>query len=177
MAESFLQNAQLTGLDRQARRTEILRAKQFAALDSRVTALEAEVTDWESFTPVWSGYTRGNGTTVAYKRRVGQNLELVIEETLGSTSSMGTAILTLPDSLSFASWYGTSLHPMGFVSLVEAGVGTTMGTARVDSGGGLAVRFLNVAASEVQNAGISSTAPFTWGTGDILRLHVSMPVQ
>lgn len=43
MAESFLQNAQLTGLDRQARRTEILRAKGEAALEARIAALEAGV--------------------------------------------------------------------------------------------------------------------------------------
>lgn len=41
MAETFLNNAQLSGLDRNARRAEILRAKNFNALEARVADLEA----------------------------------------------------------------------------------------------------------------------------------------
>lgn len=45
MAETFLQNAQLTGLDRAARRTEILRAKETAALTDRVATNETDIAE------------------------------------------------------------------------------------------------------------------------------------
>lgn len=43
-----------------------------------------------SFTPTFSSYTRGNGTSVAYYMRVNKLVYVYCEETLGSTSSMGT---------------------------------------------------------------------------------------
>lgn len=63
MSETFLNKAQLTGLTRDARRTEILRARGFAALDTRTTALEAATTPttWTdvTFSNSWVNYGLG----------------------------------------------------------------------------------------------------------------------
>ena len=50
-----------------------------------------------SFTPSFAAYTRGNGTSVAYYMRVNKLVYVYVEETLGTTSSMGTQpTLNLP---------------------------------------------------------------------------------
>lgn len=73
MPESFLNNAQLTGLSADARRTEIMRAKGIAALDTRVTAVESltDPTTWTAvtFTNSWVNY--GSGRQAAQYRKIG----------------------------------------------------------------------------------------------------------
>ena len=114
-----------------------------------------------SFTPTWSGYTRGNGTTIAKYVRVNKLVYVYVEETLGSTSSVtGELILTLPltaaDAVSANGQIlfrkpGTVANPGGYLPLT-----TTTISLRIFSVSGLTVALGTT----------SSTAPFTWATGD-----------
>ena len=97
MAETFLQNAQLTGLDRAARRTEILRAKQIALLEARIADLETLTTPsaWTdvSFQNSWVNY--GLGEQNVQYRKIG---DLVYLRGVMKSGTVGVAYpgFTLP---------------------------------------------------------------------------------
>jgi hypothetical protein len=93
MSETFLNKAQLTGLSRDARRTEILRAKGIAELDGRVTDLEALTTPtaWTNATLLGTWTTSG-GQVTQY-RKVGDEVQVRFHVAPGVS---GTAVFTLP---------------------------------------------------------------------------------
>lgn len=95
MPETFLNNAQLTGLSADARRTEILRARGFAALeaqlsalDVRLTAVEAVVTPtaWTAPTLLNSWVDYGGGYQTIQYRKVG---DMVQVRGLGKNGTIG----------------------------------------------------------------------------------------
>lgn len=114
-----------------------------------------------SFTPTWTNYTRGNGTTIAKYVQVNKLVYVYIEETLGSTSSVtGDLTLTLP--LTAAS----ALSVNGQVLLRKVGVQQNVGGFSANSTTTVFVRTYSVSGTQVQLGTISATVPFTWGSND-----------
>lgn len=124
-------------------------------------------TDWFDFTPTFSNFTLGNGSSGGRWRRVGSfTIELRAQLILGSTSSVtGTLGLTLPASLSGQGSAGTQLVA-ALGRDVSASTGYT-GLAKLQSGGGTTLNEIYGPSSTVWNA----TSPFTWANGDQLSLH------
>ena len=115
-----------------------------------------------SFTPTFSGYTRGNGTSVAYYMRVNKLVYVYVQETLGSTSSVtGGIIMTLP----FAATRLQAIMPTR-ARIDQTGANVLFGTVvpastttfqmLADTAGGTYVAF----------AATSATVPITWGNTD-----------
>ena len=117
-----------------------------------------------SFTPTFAGagYTRGNGTSIAYYVRVNKLVYVYVEETLGSTSSMvGAPIMTLPITAS-----RQQSIQMGRSRIDDTGAnvywGTTVGIGTTQ----VVVYADNSAGTYIQFAGITATIPMTWVATD-----------
>ena len=116
-----------------------------------------------TFTPTWTGYTRGNGTTVAYYVRVNKLVYVYVEETLGSTSSMSAnpLVMTLPITALRTPSIATSRNRIDDTGSqvfwgTTSGISTTTVALYADLASGTYVSFAN----------ITSTAPMAWTTTD-----------
>jgi len=115
-----------------------------------------------TFTPTWSGYTRGNGTTVAYYVRVNKLVYVYVEETLGSTSSMGSApTLTLPITAARLQAVSPSRNRID-----DTGANVFWGTTVPISTTQVVVYADLVSGTYTAFAGITATVPMTWANTD-----------
>jgi len=125
-------------------------------------------TSWQSFDPTWSNITVGNGTSVGFWRRAGDDLiEFAASLTWGSTtSSSGSPFgLELPGSLS---GNGSLLRQIVPALAVDTSAGRGYaGHAWLASGGGATLdRFYGEVADDWD-----SDSPMTWASGDILAVQ------
>ena len=115
-----------------------------------------------TFTPTWTGYTRGNGTTVAYYVRVNKLVYVYVEETLGSTSAMGTnPTLTLPITAARAQAVSLSRNRID-----DTGAQVYWGTTAPISTTAVVMYADNSAGTYVSFASVSATVPMTWASTD-----------
>lgn len=127
--------------------------------------LSAISTAWSTWVPTLTNLTLGNGTQTARYRRVGKTVDWYWRFVLGSTSAVGTdPTFTLPavQAAHYASGSGDSFFP-GIVRLVDSGVTTRQGDFTLSSSQTLRLVSWNATPALAQ---ITSTAPWTWGTGD-----------
>jgi hypothetical protein len=132
---------------------------------------------WTNFTPTWTNYTRGDGSVVAKFRYVGNSLELWVDETIGSTTVIGTdPELDIPDAATVDPDF--TVHDVGPVYMRRTGIQTYAGTALwVNSLNAIRIRPHGASVTWVTSGtGLSSTIPFTWGSGDGIRLWATLPV-
>ena len=115
-----------------------------------------------SFTPTFSGYTRGNGTSVAYYMRVNKMVYLYVKETLGSTSSVtGSIAFTLPIAAVRA-----EAVQMGRSRIDDTGNTIFWGTTQ-SANGTTCVLFADLASGTYTSfASTSATVPMTWTNTD-----------
>ena len=121
-----------------------------------------------AFTPTWTNYTRGNGTTDSRYAIIGKTIYVYISETLGSTSSMGSApSFTLPvtaRSIASVSAAGNLLNSGDAYYPVFLTASSTT-TVYLDA--------LNAAGTYAKSTGVSSTVPFSWTTGDAIYINLT----
>jgi hypothetical protein len=115
-----------------------------------------------SFTPTFGSYTRGNGTSVAYYMRVNKLVYVYVEETLGSTSSMGTQpSMTLPVAATRIQAISVTRNRID-----DTGSNVFWGTV-IPSSASAVQMFADLASGTyVGFANITATVPMTWTTGD-----------
>jgi hypothetical protein len=115
-----------------------------------------------TFTPTWSSYTRGNGTTVAYYVRVNKLVYVYVEETLGSTSSVsGAPTLTLPITAARTQAISPSRNRID-----DTGAQVYWGTT-VPISATQVILYADLASGTyVSFAGITATVPMTWVATD-----------
>jgi hypothetical protein len=131
------------------------------------------LTEWESFIPVWANFTIGNGTQTNFKwRRVGDSIEISGTVTLGSTSVIGTSpSFALPNGLI------ADVSESDFNSGLLVAVDLSVPASRI-----LGKAFiLSSALSDIRlgtaETSFSSTTPFTWATGDYFDIdRFSVPI-
>jgi hypothetical protein len=143
--------------------------KQIAVWDGTVW-LPTDL-DYTSFTPTWnSGYTRGNGTTVAKYQRIGKTLNLWITETLGTTSAVtATPVFTLPIAIANTDVNNATALLEVTGANYALGMCTALGSTQAE------VWTFGTAGSYPFIAALSSTVPFTWTTGH--KINISMSYQ
>ena len=119
-----------------------------------------------SFTPSFAAYTRGNGTSVAYYMRVNKLVYVYVEETLGTTSSMGTQpTLNLPVAATRIQAISVSRSRID-----DTGGNVFFGTVLPSSASAVQV-FADIAsATYVGFANITATVPMTWASTDKFQL-------
>ena len=121
---------------------------------------------WTSWTPTWTNLTVGNGTVTAKYTKIGKTIHFRITYTHGSTSSMGSnPTFTLPVTHVSYTTPGSYLQ-IGYGECYDNGVAGYNAAIRLNSTTVCQIYVLNGATSIVQPTAITSTAPFTWGTGD-----------
>ena len=121
-----------------------------------------------SFTPTWTGYTRGNGTTQASYVRLGKSVTVWITETLGTTSSLGGSLnLTLPiTAVNSGRVFGACYFRDAAVNYY-GGQMFALSTTSIDL-------YTSVASGTyLSTANVTSTIPFTWGTNDQIIVFLS----
>lgn len=129
-----------------------------------------------NFTPTWGGLTAGNGTyssavyTLTRERCFG-----FVEFVLGTTSSVtatnpNPVTINVPVSIAVTHTY----LPVGNIALVDTGTflyhGSAVGQSTV-----ISLRCLVQQGSYYGYAPVTTTAPFTWGTGDIISFSFDFP--
>lgn len=118
---------------------------------------------WTTYTPTIGNLTQGNGTLVAKYARVGRIVSFYVSFTLGSTSSVAAAAVsvTLPVTASAAGagslWgqmidTGTQNYPM--FPLWQTTTAITLAA-------------MNAAGTYATAAGLATSVPFTWGSTDV----------
>lgn len=125
---------------------------------------------WTSYTPTLANITVGNGTLVATYLQIGKLIQIRVSFTLGSTSSVsGVPTVSLPVNTNSA-----------YVLYQAVGTSTLLGpsflypgTAYWNSSSTVALSYHNPGTGSVIIGNISSTAPFTWGTGHMLSTSFS----
>jgi hypothetical protein len=118
------------------------------------------------FTPTWTNYTRGNGTTVAYYMRVNKLVYVYVEETLGSTSSMGTQpTMTLPVSATRIQAISVSRSRID-----DTGTQVFFGTVMPNSASAVQVYADNASGTYTAFSNITATVPMTWASTDKFQL-------
>ena len=127
---------------------------------------------WTSYTSgvSGSGTAKGNGTTTGYYTKIGRTVHVISTFTLGSTSTVGIALNFSVPAID-TSFYTTGRSVVGLVTLKDASTGNTYtGWGRVESSGVIRVILVGTTG---QHTATSTTAPFTWTTGDTAEIEVT----
>lgn len=119
--------------------------------------------EWDTWSPVWTNLTVGNGTVVAKKSQLGKTTWYSLHLTFGSTTIIsGNVTVTTPitTTLFTGKWYGYAVYRDDSAGVAYSGIarGMTSTTMTLFNG------------AEPQ-ANISATVPFTFTTNDTIYIH------
>lgn len=118
---------------------------------------------WATYTPTTTGITVGNGAVSGAYTRIGKTVIFAATFTLGSTSGVtGTISFTLPFTAANAAWPGIGqlIDTGSDYYAVIVNPTTTVGQLFA----------MSTAGAYASIAVPSATVPFTWTTGDVIRL-------
>ena len=129
----------------------------------------------QTYTPTFTNFTLGNGTIdYANYVQVDDLIQVSVQVSLGSTSVMGSdPQISLPVTSAiqqFASQYGASFYldngASYYSGIVYSATGQTTATMGIENIGGTYPTY----------AGVSATAPFTWGSTDKFNIYFTYTV-
>lgn len=133
-------------------------------VDINTTDIAELGADWASYTPSLSGLTIGDGTLTGAFVRIGDTVLFRVSIVFGSTTAItGNVTVGLPTTAASAAFVSTGmLEDSGSARYVAFTFATTTGVEiyPLDTSGTYG-RLNNV---------LSATVPFTWTTGDFIRL-------
>ncbi len=156
-------------------------AQQHADINDAVEALEAKVAigntvlgTYTAYTPILTGITIGNGTSVGSYCRVNNFVHYIAKITFGSTTvfTTGNAAISVP--LNIHSDMSAVGFPLGTAYFYDVSAGGFYSGAPMSSGSATTIYGGPVISSTpyTQWGGWSSTAPMTWATGDIASFNL-----
>lgn len=144
-------------------------------------------TKWQSYTPdVYTNntlWTKGNGTSSGFYLRNGKHIEVIIEITLGSTTTWngGSPFVhefTMPSGITIDTAKVAVQEALGFMGSINIGVAEAIGFARR---GTTSSRLYGVYSqySSTANAPslLTANAPYTTAVGDLIVLHFTTPIS
>lgn len=141
------------------------------------------ITQWADFTPTGSAWINGNVSTSGKWRRVGLDM-IEAHYAIDLTGPPGNATLTLDGppgvTVDRTVWESTAQRVTMLTSyLDDAGTQTYVCEGLLNSSNEILVRPIEVSGSHVviSNNSVDQTTPFTWASGDSIRLAVQLPVQ
>jgi hypothetical protein len=156
---------------------EALQAKVGADSSAVTSSLDYKVAQLESlgasvsFTPSWTNVTVGNGTQNAFYVEVNELLHVVLDLTLGSTSAVtGNITLDNPTGAVMQDIRG----PVGQVWMVDVTGTNVAGHIRPTGTSQLRLYAWETSGSYISESSVNATTPFTWATGDQLRLSYTV---
>jgi hypothetical protein len=129
-----------------------------------VTIPDVTLGAWTSYTPTWTGITQGNGTSTGAYARIGKTIHFWAKFVYGSTSVMGTTTVTPSLPVTKA-----TNCPLLLIAVAnDAGTGA-FPLFTIGNDGTL--HLINASTTYAQAATFSTTAPFTWTTGDYINVN------
>jgi hypothetical protein len=115
---------------------------------------------WTSYTPTLGGWTLGNGTLTGSWRQAGKLTFYKIFYTVGSTDTLsGTLTFALP-----ASAAGATGDPRGAAHILDTSASSRFNRFVCHSSA------TNVYVADASDARVTPTVPFTFATGDTVRI-------
>lgn len=128
---------------------------------------------WAAFTPTWTNLTVGNGTTTARYVQNGKTVDFWVKFTLGSTSSVGTE-----PSMNFpvAAQSNEAGQCANLLYIYEdSGLSRYQGIVDPITNSSTTFRLcaLNVSSTYATSTQITSSIPFSWGSGDSIYISGS----
>lgn len=124
---------------------------------------------FQTYTPTVSNLTVGNGTMTARYQQVGKLVVLVIDFVLGSSSAVGTGPqISLPVTANARYVAGSGSGRIGGATFYaeDFGTGGYILAGNIVSTTNLQLYVTKTDSTYTYVAGVTSTAPFTWGTAD-----------
>lgn len=146
--------------------------KSNAAIAVSKLDLTSGGTAWTSWSISWTNLTVGNGVTNATYQRVGRYIAFRASLVFGTTTSIaGSVSLSLPATV--VDHGGVGLHPLGVCILFDTSAGNQYdGVIKYNTTSLAVIKAKSVSGANVLvNTDLSSTAPFTWATGDEIHVH------
>ena len=127
---------------------------------------------WTAFTPTWTNLTTGNGISNMFYCVINDVMHITGTFQLGSTSSVATApYFTTPGGYTLAS------DTLGQTKMWDITVGVYTGTLETYSPGNLLQpQYISTVGTYATVAPLSTTAPFTWATGDVMYFSITVKV-
>lgn len=126
---------------------------------------------WTSYSPTWTNLTVGNGTLVAKYKQIGKNVFGHIGLTFGSgTSITGSPSFTLPVA-TITGMYVASASSLGTASYIDTGTAGYIGSCLFLTTTTASLVVGNAGGTYVGTTAVSSTVPFTFGTGDYMGIN------
>lgn len=138
--------------------------------DGSITAIKLSggnasmLSAWQSWTPSWTNFTPGNGTIVAKYAQIGKTVICKLSYAFNSVWNFpgGPVSFSLPvtatgDDVTFmvGSLYGQDTGVAGYQIMLHLASTTT-----------IMMEVLNASGTYAQTTAVTSSVPFTWGTGD-----------
>ena len=117
---------------------------------------------WTSYTPTITGASLGNGTLDAKYKQIGKTVFVRFKFTLGSTSSINGCTITKP----ITSVTPPSASAIAPCALRDTGVAAYIGIVAEADTTTFYIANLKVDTTYPTYPAITSTTPFTWGSGD-----------
>jgi hypothetical protein len=121
-----------------------------------------------SFTPTWSGLTVGNATQVWKYQRVNKLVFVYGIITFGSTTSV-TGVMNFTPPIAAVAPSGNIYH--GAVTIDDTGTGVIAGMILQTSATNFYPAYFNNSVNYETISAMTSTAPFTWTTGDVIKVQ------
>jgi len=122
---------------------------------------------YTAFTPTFTSYTRGNGTTDSRYVRIGKMVHCYVSETLGSTSAItGNLFLTLPISARSVGAAGGSAY------FLDSGAGVYPAVVYINGPTQCFIYASLANQTYVKEELLTASIPFTWTTNDRININL-----
>jgi len=140
------------------------------------TVLDIDPGAWTAYTPAWTASgtapSLGNGTLTGAYSQIGKTVHFRLDWTLGSTSTMGTGTYrwSLPVAAkSLSTNHGINIG--GYMEDAGSAAYAPLG-ARMTSGSTTTFEIMYWSNTLNGSANtVGQTTPFTWGSGDLIRIY------
>lgn len=127
---------------------------------------------WTDYNVNWTATTNpsiGNGTISGKYMQIGKTFFVRILVSMGSTTTFGTGnwFFSTPSTVSSSTYY-INVSPLGIALMEDAGTQLYSGIVMFFDTTKVIIRYQTVSSSVVVlgASNVSSTTPFTWGSGD-----------
>lgn len=139
------------------------------AIEELQDAIAPNVPAWTSFTPAWANTTVGDGTSTGHYRYVPGGMWVEASLVWGSTTAFtGTVALTIPNGQTSA----TGPISLGIVEVIDSGTTSNSQIGRCLVGSAATAITLRPTDG---TSSIAAAVPFTWASGDTLRVSIFVP--
>lgn len=129
----------------------------------------ARVNAWTSYTPTIAGWAIGDGTLACAYQKVGRMVTVRVSVTVGASTTFGAALTV---STPFTAVTGA--EQWGDGSLFDtSGSVWAPAMVRLQSAGTSFQVYSLTSVTQMNNTGLTSTVPWTWATGDVVRFSMT----